>query len=89
MFTLRVNLLHGLDDLPDDDCDACHTLIEPCPNRREVLKAVSTVGRYIEDMNDPIARKLEALLGSFNMQVRLEETKSLKNTLSTDYFRRK
>ena len=75
------------DDL--DDCDACHTLIEPCPNRREVLKAVSTVGRYIEDMNDPIARKLEALLGSFNMQVRLEETKGLKNTVLTDYFQRK
>jgi hypothetical protein len=49
----------------DDDND--DTLAEPHRKRSDVLKAVSTIGRYIEDMNDPIARKVEALLESFNM----------------------
>ena len=74
--------INGGDD-DDDDAPA-----EPRPKRSDVLKAVSTIGRYIEDMNDPIARKVEALLGSFNMQLRLEETRSLKNSVLTDFFQR-
>ena len=59
---------------------------EPCPNRRDVLKAVSTIGKYLDGLNDPIARKIETLLGSFNMQLHLEETRSMKNSVLTDYF---
>jgi hypothetical protein len=62
--------------------------IEPRPTRRDVLKAVSTVSRYAEDLDHPIAHKFEALLGSFNRQLRLEETKSMKETVLTDFFRR-
>jgi len=52
------------------------------------LEAVSTISRYIDDLNNPIARKFEALLVSFNRQLRLEETRSLKETILADYFQR-
>ncbi|KAF8149040.1 hypothetical protein B0H34DRAFT_667879 [Crassisporium funariophilum] len=74
--------INGGDDADDN------LPIEPRPTRREVLKAVLTIGRYIEDMNDPIARKVEAILGSFNRQLRLDETKGLKNTTVTDFFQK-
>jgi hypothetical protein len=40
--------------------------LEPPPSRRDVAKAVATINRYIEELNDPLARKVEALLGTFN-----------------------
>ena len=77
--------INGGDDGGDNDLNAP---TKPRPNRQDVLKAVSTIGRYIDDMNDPIAHKMEELLGSFNRQLRLEETKSMKNTVLTDFFQR-
>ncbi len=74
--------INGGDDVDKD------ILIEPRPTRRDVLKAASTIGRYIDDLNDPLARKIEALLGSFNRQLRLEETSSMKDTTLTDFFQR-
>ena len=62
--------------------------LEPCPNQHDVLKAVSTINRYIDDQNDPISRKIEALLQSFTMQLHLDETRKMKNTVLTDYFQR-
>ncbi|KAF8488158.1 hypothetical protein F5888DRAFT_1623408 [Russula emetica] len=72
--------INGGDD-GDDDIFA-----EPCPNQHDVLKAVSTIGRYIDDLNGPIARKTEVLLGPFNTQLCLEETRNLKSTVLTDFF---
>jgi hypothetical protein len=37
--------------------------MEPHPTRCEVLKVLSTIGKCIEDLNDPIACKLDTLLG--------------------------
>ena len=39
---------------------------EPLPTRREVLKAVSTINKYIDGLDDPVSRKIEGLLWSFN-----------------------
>lgn len=63
------------DDLP----------FEPRPTRWDVLKAVHTIGRYIDDLNEPIARKMEAILGSFNRQLRLDETKTMETTVLTNF----
>jgi hypothetical protein len=60
--------INGGDDVDDD------SPMEPCPTRREVLKALSTIGKCIEDSNDPIARKLDILLGTSNRQLHLKET---------------
>jgi hypothetical protein len=65
--------------------------LEPRPTWRDVLKAVSTICRYTEDINEPIARKVEAILGSFNSQIRPDEshkTKGMKNTILTDFFQK-
>jgi hypothetical protein len=71
--------INGADDIDDE-------IIEPRPTRRDVLKAVSTVSKYIDELDDPVSRTIERLLGSFNRQLRLEETKNLKDTVLTDYF---
>ena len=43
----------------DDIKDGSHGHVDPCPTYRDALKAVSTICRYIEDLNDPIAQKME------------------------------
>jgi len=58
------------------------------PTRRDVLKVVSTIGKYTNELNDPLAWKIEALLGSFNGQLRLKETSTMKDTLLTDFYQR-
>ena len=60
--------ISGGDDVDDD------IIIKPRPTCHEVLKAVSTIGACIEDLDDPNACKLEALLGLLNRQLRLDET---------------
>ncbi|KAF8219085.1 hypothetical protein L208DRAFT_1555854, partial [Tricholoma matsutake] len=62
--------------------------LDPRPTYRDVLKAVSTIHRYIDDLNDPIAHKMEALLASFNMKLCLNESRSMKGTVLTDYCKR-
>ena len=70
-----------------DDMDV--EVLEPLPTRREILDAVSVIKRYIDDMNDPIAQKLDSVLVSFRRELRIKESKSLISTKMTDYFRRK
>ncbi len=60
--------------------------VEPNPTRRDVLKAASTISDYIGTINDPLARKIEVLLGSFKRQLHLHEAKTMKDTVLTDYF---
>lgn len=72
--------INGGDDV-DEDFPA-----EPQPSRQDILKASSTISKFIENMDDPIARKLEGLLSSLNMQLRLEEARNLKDTHLTSYF---
>jgi hypothetical protein len=71
-----------------DDMDMDDIPIEACPTRRDILKAVSTISKYIDELNDPIARKLEDIFSSFKRQLRLDETRSMKATVLTDFFQR-
>ena len=57
------------------------------PTRRDVFKAASTIIKYTNDLNDPLSRRIETLLGSFNRQLCLEETRNLKNAVLTDFFK--
>ena len=72
--------INGGDDL-DEGVDT-----KPLPTRREVLKAVSTINKYIDGLDDPVSRKIEGLLRSFNVQLHLNETKTMKNTVLNNYF---
>ena len=74
------NEINGGDDV-DEGVDT-----EPLLTRREVLKAVSTINKYIDGLDDPVSRKIEGLLRSFNQQLHLNETKTMKNTVLTNYF---
>ena len=79
----------NIDATGGDDVDDSEFIpIEPRPTRRDVLKAVSTISKYVDEFNDPIARKLEGILGSFNRQLHLDETKSMKTTVLTEFFRK-
>ena len=44
---------------------------------------------YIQDIDEPFARKLEGMLSSFGRQTCLLEFQNLTPTLMTDYFTRK
>ena len=52
--------INGGDDV-DEGVDT-----ELLPTRREVLKAVSTINKYIDGLDDLDLRKIEGLLRSFN-----------------------
>jgi len=71
--------INGGDDVDDE-------LIEPRPTRHDVLKAVSTIKKYIDELDDPVSRKMEEILGPFNQQLHFEETKNMKDTVSTNHF---
>ena len=75
------------ENLEGDDIDEC-PLSEPRPTHRDLLKAVSTINKYIEEVNDPLARRIEALLGTLNRHIRVDEARNMKETLLTDYFQR-
>jgi hypothetical protein len=51
---------------------------------KEIYQAV--IGKYTNDMNDPLGRKFETLLGSLNRQLHLEEPRGLKDAILTDFF---
>ena len=56
------------------------------PSHRDALAASLTLQRYVADLDDPCARKLEAILAGFGRQVRLQESRDMKPTLITSYF---
>jgi hypothetical protein len=72
------------DDGGDGDDDET---VEACPTCCEVLQAAAVINRYIDSVDDPVARKLEAILGSFGQLMRLEVLCSMVPTQLTDYFR--
>lgn len=75
--------INGGDNDIDNDAP-----VEPCPTRREVLQAASVINKYIDSVDDPVARKLEGILASFKRQMRLEMSFSMNSTQLTDYFHR-
>jgi hypothetical protein len=44
------------------------------------------IGEYINDINDPNVRKIEALLSSLNRKLWLEQIGDLRNTTIIDFF---
>ncbi len=69
----------------DVDVDV-DSLLEPCPKRREALRAVRSLQQYVETMDDPFFRNLKSILAAFGRKTRLEEANSLQNSQITSYF---
>ncbi|KAJ7494974.1 hypothetical protein FB451DRAFT_1020216, partial [Mycena latifolia] len=56
------------------------------PTRREALQAVSALCKYITDLDEPFAWKLEGMLATFGCETHCEEAKVRVDTSITDYF---
>lgn len=67
-----------------DDSDP----VDPPPSRREVLQAATTIAKYVAGVGDPYACQLEALLSSLKWELRLDKTKTMKDTQITDFFKK-
>jgi hypothetical protein len=74
-------LISSGDDNVEEDAP-----VEPCPTYREVLQAVSIINRYVDHVDNPVACKLEGVLGRFTQFLQLERSKALTTTQITDYF---
>ncbi|KAJ6522691.1 hypothetical protein B0H10DRAFT_1864939, partial [Mycena sp. CBHHK59/15] len=62
---------------------------EPKPTRKEALQAVSTSCKYIADLDEPFARKMEGMLSTFGRETRREEARAMIDMSITDFFVRK
>ena len=51
---------------------------KPHPTCCNIVKATSTINKYIIKLNDPQSCKLEAMLNAFNWQLCFDKTKNLK-----------
>jgi len=71
---------NGGDDVDEDGP------VKPCPNRQDVLIAVSTIIQYVANINDPLAHKVESLLGSLTRLLCIDESRSMRDTVLTDFF---
>jgi hypothetical protein len=60
-------VLDAKEDGRGDDTD--DAFIEPCLTHHEVLQAASVINRYIDSVDNPVARKLESILASFRCQI--------------------
>ena len=74
--TLEINGGDDIDEVP----------LEPRPTRVDVFKAVSTISKHLDDINDPLVRKVEEILGLLNRMLQLQEAQNMKTTIITDYF---
>jgi hypothetical protein len=74
------------DDAPGGDDVDDKSPCEPCPSRREALQALLLINRYVQTLDDPIARKVEAALSSLARQTRYEAENEKKDTKITDFF---
>ena len=72
----------------NDDMDS-DLLVELGPARNEALQAVLILKRYVQDLDDPFARKLEMMLGSFGQRTRIAGMRSMKDSKLTSYFTHK
>ncbi|KAG6869666.1 hypothetical protein C0993_006430 [Termitomyces sp. T159_Od127] len=71
---------NGGNTLDDDEA------ISEKPSRQEALGAASTILKYVSDIDQQYARKLEGILANFGRQTRLQEFQCLRPTTLTEFF---
>jgi hypothetical protein len=69
-----------------DDLDAT---AEPGPTRTQALQTSLLLRKSLAYMDDPAARELEAMLGSFGRMTRVHQMRSMEKGEITDFFTRK
>jgi hypothetical protein len=81
-----VDAHENIDNNGSDDVDCNNGPVEACPTIHKVWQAAVVLSRYIDELDDPIARKPETILGSFNHQLCLDQAKSMQDTVLTNFF---
>ena len=71
----------------DDIEDGGHSHVDPHPTYRDSLCSRRCQQSIDTHINDPIARKMEALFMSFNMKIHSDESRgmTLRSTVITDF----
>ena len=67
----------------------CSEPIEPPLTHKEALQAMLVLHRYANEINDPLACKVEVMLGSFGQMTQVQEMKGMKDKKLTSYFTHK
>ena len=63
-----------------------HDASDARPSYRQMLEAVSVINAFSIEMDDPVARSLEAAVTSFVRRARSDHCRGMSSTLITDYF---
>lgn len=84
---LGANGSHSIGDENPEDAE--DEEITPRPTRREALAAISSLQRYVQDIDTSYAREFETNLVSFGHQTRLGAFKAMQDTKISDFFTRK
>lgn len=61
--------------------------VDPIPTRAEAIRAALTISRYTMDKGDTILQEVEPALASFRRRARILETKDMKESRITSYFK--
>jgi len=69
--------------------DVDENTVKAKPTCKEALTATFTLQKYIADINEPFACKLEGILASSGHQTWLEDIHMIETTYITDYFTHK
>ena len=77
----------GSDDIADmNDESGISGPVEPHPARNEALQAVLLLEKYVNELDDPFARKFEVMLGTFGRRTRVLNMQRIKDNKITNYF---
>jgi hypothetical protein len=58
------------------------------PAENKCYRLLQFCAKYIADLDDPLARKMEAMLSKFGCETHREEAIAMADTVSIDYFAR-
>ena len=77
----------GSDEVADSD-NVRDAPTELVPTRQEAPQTAAVLRKYVNKLNDPFARKLEMMLGSFGQRMRVLSAQNMKDNKITSYFHR-
>ncbi|KAF8138983.1 hypothetical protein EV363DRAFT_1154185, partial [Boletus edulis] len=73
----------------DSSDDTGTVSVKPATTRKEALQGAMAILNYLGSWDDPFARQVEAVVGSFGRKTRALEMQGMKDDKITNYFSRK
>jgi hypothetical protein len=69
-----------------DDDVSNNSVPQITPTRKYFLQAAAIIDRYVSDIDDLVAQKMESLLSTFRRQLHLDESRAMIPTHIEDHF---